>query len=188
MLKLLKIYEELTYRHSNTQGAEDDEYEIGMSEDIDLPNLRLTNDINLSNEEKHKIININPNDLIISQGDFDGKIANMNIKLPWKSNINNNGIVADIQIIKQHIYQIHLQISNKIRGLGLGFKTYVALINDLGHLYSGNGRMHNNTEIPKIWSKLDNVPEFESYQNSNGRICILKNNPDKELLLSLFNN
>lgn len=46
-MKLNKLYneilnEELTYRHANTNGVEDDEYEIGMvKEDSDLSGLRF---------------------------------------------------------------------------------------------------------------------------------------------------
>ena len=182
------LNEELKYRYSNTKGAEDDEYEIGVKESISLPNLRLTNNFKLMDDEKSKISNLTPEQLILKQGDYDGKILNMVVKVPWTSEINNGGIVADIQIVNDQLYQIHIEISEVIRGLGLGYKIYVALIKDLGHLYSGKGRRHNNDEIPKIWSKLNSEPDFECYKNKIGDLCVFKKNPNKNSIIKLFNN
>ena len=193
MIKLNKIYtellnEELTYRHANINGVEDDEYEIGMVEEINLPNLRLPKNIELSSEEKVKISKLSHQDLVINQGDFDGKIVNMLITLPWKSQVNNGAIIVDIQIINGTLYQIHIQLAESLKSLGLGYKIYLALMNDMGHLYSGKGRLHNNNEIPKIWGKLNNDPNFECYNNENGNICMLSSNPNKEVLLKVSGN
>lgn len=183
------LSEELTYRHADTEGPEDDEYEIGMvKESISLPNFRLVKDIKLNDNEKLKIKNLRAEDLLLDQGDYNGRILNMIIKLPWDSQLNNGGIAADIQIVNGELYQIHLQISNDVQGLGLGYKIYVALINDLGHLYSGKGRQHNKTEIPKIWNKLSNDGNFDCYKNNHGTLCMTKNNTNKEVILKQFMN
>ena len=188
MKKLNKIYkeilnEDLTYSSASTTGEEDDEYEIGKIVEISIPNLRIHKDIKISDEEKSKIKGLNASNLIISQGEFDGTIANMNVALPWDSAVNDGGIITDIQILKSGLYQIHISISDDIRGLGVGYKTYVALIHDLGHLYSGKGRMQNTSEVPRIWDKLNNESDITVHNNELGNIAILNNNPNKDMLL-----
>jgi hypothetical protein len=181
-MKLNSLYSELlsealTYRNS-----------VNQVNEINLPNLRLPKNVALSNEEMNKISKLSYQDLIINQGDFDGKIVNMLITLPWKSEVNGGAIIVDIQIVNEVLYQIHIQLAESLKSIGLGYKIYLALINDMGHLYSGKGRVHNNTEIPKIWDKLNNEPNFECYSNENGNICILSNNPNKENLLRVSGN
>lgn len=195
--KLAKLYkemisEDLTYSYTTTTGEEDDEYEIGkIVEDIEMPPMRMAKNIDISNEERSKISNINHNDLRISQGEYDGKMVNMIINLPWESNVNNGGIITDIQVIDvdgTNLYQIHIELSESIRGLGLGYKVYAALVQDLGHLYSGKGRQMNTSEVPKIWNKLKQDGSFECYENENGIICMMKGNVDKEALLEATGN
>lgn len=184
-LKLSKIFEDLEYAHSNTVGPEDDGYEIGLAEDNSL-NFRLNKQYPISEKEKNLIRNISPDDLIISQGHFDGKTANMIFKLPWNSKFNDGGIIIDIHIIQGILYQPHVSLSDSIQSLGLGYKIYEALINDLGHTYSGSGRRLNNVEIPKIFSKLKDNPNIETFSGKNFNLFTIKNNPDKEKILNVL--
>jgi len=112
---------------------------------------------------------------------------NMNINFPWKSQLNNGGMIVDIQIVNNVLYQIHISLSTSIKNIGLGYKIYEAMIYDLGHLYSGKGRMLNKEEVPRIWEKLKSNPNFETFSTSLGNISMIKNNPNKEELLKAMN-
>jgi len=182
---LSEIYEDLEYEFSNTNGPEDDKYEIGMKE-ITIPNIRLNKEYEITEIEKNKIKNIKEKDLIIKQIYFDGKFANLSILFPWNSEFNYKGIIVDIQVIKNILYQPHITISKSLRNLGLGYKIYKALIEYLGHLYSGKGRVVNKNEIPRIWEKLKSEPNFITYSTDIFNISIIKNNPDKDKILKIL--
>ena len=144
------LTEELTYRHSDTQGPEDDEYEIGMREDYSH-NLSFNNKLELSDEEKNSIKNVTAEQLIINQGEFDGSSATLHINMPWKSPINNsNGVNVNFEVIDGVLYQIHIFLSPSVRGLGLGYKIFKALVNDFGHVLARKSGSMNKNEIPKI--------------------------------------
>ena len=195
-MKLTKIYnavlnEELTYRHSNSKGPEDDEYEVGMVEELSLPTMKLPAQLDINDKERVLISKLKVSDLIVNQGSFDGETLEMLISLPWDSTVNDGGIVVEVQMLKVKgvsLYQIHIELSDSIHGLGLGYKVYVALINDLGHLYSGTGRMQNRVQIPKIWGKLSSESNITCHTNELGSVCVLDSNPDKESLLSIIKN
>lgn len=188
MIKLNKIYtellnEELTYRHCNTTGEEDDEYEIGMVKEYEHT-LTFDNKVELSDVEKIKIRNLSSDELIIDQGEFDGHSATLYINMPWKSIINKgNGINVSFEVLDGVLYQIHIFLSEDVRGLGLGYKIFNALVNDFGHVFARKAGSMNKTEVPAIWGKLNGESNITSYSNEYCNIAILDNNPHKDDLL-----
>ena len=190
MKKLSKIYQELIkedleYAHVDDASPEADSFEIGaeLTEDYEH-NLTYDRALAISNEEKQKIQNLSAENIIINQGDYDGKSATLYINVPWDSAINDgNGINVNLEIIDGVLYQIHIFLSGDIRELGLGFKIYKALINDFGHIFAKKEGRINDTQIPRIWEKLSSESNITSYDNDFCNIAILDSNPDKNELL-----
>ena len=85
-------------------------------------------------------------------------------------------------------YQIHISLDESLRKLGLGYKIYKALIMNFGHVYSGKGRRLNTSEVPRIWEKLNNEPGMTCVSNDIADMCVANNTPNKDELLSAFNN
>lgn len=185
--QLESVKEDLTYSHTTTKGVEDDEYEIGKALDEDYKhNLNYKNDLGLDAEELDKIKNISPGQLVVEQGEYDGEVAQIIINMPWDSPINDSvGLNVNLQVLGGSLYQIHIFLSQDIRGLGLGYKIFKTIINEFGHLYSSPDNRINDNEIPRIWEKLDDEPNIESYSNDGVNIAILNTNPNKDELLAL---
>ena len=143
-----------------------------------VPKLRVPEEIDTTKDFK----NINWNDIKIDElGDDGNKIIHLGITLPGE-NFNNPGIVLDIQLINNELYQIHLHLAKSLQGQGIGYKIYKKFIAEFGHVYSGHGRRLNDKEVPAIWNKLKNDPDVECDSTINGDICFLKNNVDMNLL------
>jgi len=154
-----------------------------LREEISVPSLSLAKNIEISDAEKQKISQLGWSDLIIDQTSETSPVK-MKVDVPWKS-VMSNGIALDLQVVNDALYQIHISLAPELRGLGLGFKTYKALIMDYGHLYSGIGRRQNVTEVPKIWARLESDPQISCSSNNTANICIANNNPNKEDLLKI---
>lgn len=155
-----------------------------LTEALSIPSLRLPKDVGVTPKEIEAIKNVNWTDIGIEDHGGAGNIAHLGITLPFESSITD-GIIIDIQIIKDSIYQIHIHMGKELRGLGLGYKIYKALIKDLGHLYSGKGR-RLNPHVTMIWDKLKNDPDFDCISNENGDMCMTKNNPTKNDLVDFM--
>lgn len=154
--------------------------------EINIPSMRLPKNRTIDSTEIENIRNIKWQDLIITDEGNDGvSKVHMGVNFPWKTDLNNS-IVVDIQIINDSIYHPHISISDNMQRLGLGKKIYVALINDLGHLYTSNGRRQNKLVMDKIWDKLGDEPNISCVSNTNGKLCYLDNNPNKDVLLSFM--
>lgn len=91
------------------------------------------------------------------------------------------GLELTIQVVMNALYQPHISLPEKLRGKGLTVKIYRALVERLGHLYSGKGRRQNPI-IDKVWAKLKMDPTVRCAENSLGTACWL---PDDELGNSL---
>ena len=63
--------------------------------------------------------------------------------------------------------QIHIVLSESIRGQGLGTKLYKALINQFGGIYSGGGRRVNDESISAIYRRLSKEPNIDVYEVEN---------------------
>jgi hypothetical protein len=151
-----------------------------LREALTVPSFRVPKDIKFSNDEKLALKNVSWEDLKIEDLGGSGNIAHLGINLPFES-AASDAIVVDIQVIKDMIYQIHMHLPEDLRGLGLGYKIYKAVIHDLGHLYSGKGRRLNQM-VAKIWDILKNDPDFECVSSELGDLCMVKNHPNKEEL------
>lgn len=151
------------------------------------PGLRLPSQLELSEEEIEIIKNLSWRDLDWDTIGDDGKsVIWLELKLPVELDIKD-GVVVDIQLINKSLYQIHIQLAEEIRGIGLGTKIYRSLIEWAGHLYSGRRRRHNPI-ITKVWDKLKREPGLECASNDLGDICVSKLNPNKDELIKYFKN
>jgi len=156
-----------------------------LREAIDIPSFRLPKKTSVSPEEITAIKNINWSDIKIDDLGGSGNIAHLKISFPFESSISD-GIIVDIQVIHDSIYQIHIHMSDELQGLGLGYKIYKAIIMDFGHLYSGK-RRRMNPFVTNIWDKLKNDTDIECVSNENGDLCVNKSNPNKNDLFNFMN-
>lgn len=155
-----------------------------LSEALNLPSLRLPKNVSISDEELNALKSISWSDIKIDDLGGSGNVANLSVNFPFKTNANS-GIVVDIQILNDTIYQVHIHMIKELQGLGLGYKIYKALIADLGHIYSGKGRRMNPL-IGNIWDKLKHDSDIECISNSNGDLCMRKDNPNKKELINFI--
>jgi len=151
-----------------------------LREALEIPSFRLPKDVKISDDEKLAIKNVKWTDLKIDDLGGSGNIAHLAVLLPFET-IASESIVIDIQLINDMVYQMHVHLPEDLRGLGLGYKIYKAVINDLGHLYSGKGR-RLNPMVTKIWDKLKNDSDFDCVSSELGDLCMIKNHPNKEEL------
>jgi hypothetical protein len=91
------------------------------------------------------------------------------------------GLDVTIQVVMDALYQAHISLPEDLRGKGLAVKIYRALVERLGHLYSGKGR-RQNPMVDRVWAKLMMDPTIRCADNSIGSACWL---PDDELGPSL---
>jgi hypothetical protein len=155
-----------------------------LSEALNLPSFRLPKNVSLSDEEIAALKAVNWSDIKIDDLGGEGNIAHLAVIFPFKTQ-TSNGIVIDIQVIKNTIYQIHIHMTKELQGLGLGYKIHKALINDLGHLYAGKGRTLNPF-INNIWDKLKKDNDILCVSNENGDLCMRKDNPNMEELVDFI--
>jgi len=113
-------------------------------------------------------------DFVITGKDY--KLTHLGVILPGNKG-PTDGIEVSIQMILDVFYQAHISLPEELRGKGLAVKIYRALVEKLGHLYSGKGR-RQNPMIEKVWAKLKMEPNLRCAENSIGTACWL---PDDEL-------
>jgi len=163
--KLLR--EDLEY--FSVTDATKDKYSIGLEEEIAPLNYKLPEKINISNQLKNKLSTISWSDISID----DVGSEYLNVKLPFGD--FSNSIILRIQQTRNDLLQIHLDLSNELQNIGLGYKIYKAVINYLGYIYSAKSR-RMNPKINSIWKSLNDDPDVECYNNSYGdSICFTKN-------------
>jgi len=155
-----------------------------LRENLDLEFLRTPENITLSDEEKSYIKNINWSDLKIEQGP-GSKIIPIFVTIPQIPSASD-GIATDIQITSLGLFQIHITLAQELRGLGLSYKIYKAIIMTYGHLFSGIGRRMNDVEVPKIWNKLAQDSDITCKTSDLGNICISNQAPNKDELLNII--
>jgi len=108
----------------------------------------------------------------------EGNLINLGVILPGDS-IPNPGIVLTLQVIHDYLYQPHITLDEGLMRKGLATKIYRALIEKLGHLYSGRGRRQNPV-VDKIWAKLKRDNTIACASSSIGDACWTLDNPDGE--------
>jgi len=154
-----------------------------LKESLTVPYFRLVKDIKITPEEMASLKAINWRDIGINDLGGEGNIAYLGVDVG--SEAINKGIVVDIQVLRNMIYQVHIHLAKELHAIGLGYKIYKAIINDLGHLYSGKGR-RMNPYVTNIWNKLKNDADFDCISNNNGDLCMVKNNPQKKELINFM--
>lgn len=149
--------------------------------------IRYPDQIQLTDQQKEKVKGIEESDLSWEE------IGNNGHNIIWfKLNLDSldfdisDGVAVDVQlVIDEKFYQLHIGLAEDLKGLGLGTKICKSLVIDLGHIYTGKGRVHN----PIIWDllkKLEDDPRIECHHNEIGVLCVSKLNPDREELISMF--
>jgi hypothetical protein len=108
----------------------------------------------------------------------EGNLMNLGVILPG-DDVPNDGIVLTIQVIQDYLYQPHITLDETLRGKGLATKIYRALVDRLGHLYSGKGR-RQNPMVDRVWAKLRMDPTVDCASSSIGDACWTLDNPDGE--------
>jgi hypothetical protein len=157
-----------------------------LLESIYQPGLRIPDQIKFHPKEIEILKNIVWKDLNWKEiGDDGHSIVWLECSIPINLDISTS-VIVDIQLIKQQFYQIHISLSESLKGIGLGFKIYRSLVNWLGHVYSGIGRRQNPI-INRIWNKLKMDSSIECRSSSIADICISNSNPIGKELLFRFN-
>lgn len=159
-----------------------------IEESFTIPNMRVPKEVILTDEEKQQIRNVNYNSINLDEAGDDGlMLSYIDVIINGLEKIKE-GIILDIQIIKDNWYQPHMFITENLRSLGLGYKVLLKFIHEFGNLYVGAGRILNKDEIPHMLNKLALESDIESFRGKDGSILlVLKNNPDKEILRRIIN-
>ncbi len=148
--------------------------------------LRIADQVDVSDEEKEIVKILKWQDLDWEDIGNDGSnIVWLKMSQPLDMDISR-GVIVDIQIINGTFYQIHINMAEGLRGLGLGTKIYRSIVDWAGHLYSGKGRRHNPI-VNKVWDNLRSERGVECASNDIADICISDKNPDKDSIMDVFN-
>lgn len=132
----------------------------------------------LENSEFNGVNNLDWRDIKFVRLDDEGNLVNLGVILPGEM-VPNPEIKLTLQMIQDVLYQPHIEIGERYQGLGLAFKIYRALIQKLGHLYSGKGRRLNPV-IDRVWSKLRLQPDLEGAHSRIGDAVWTLDNQDGE--------
>jgi hypothetical protein len=151
-----------------------------LREALNIPAFRLPQQIEVSPEDLSRLKTIKYEDILIDDLGGEGSIAHLGVSFPFETNASD-GIIIDIQILQGMIYQLHLQLSDSLQGIGLGGKLAKAVIKDLGHIYSGKGRILN-PNAKKMLDSIKSDPNFVYIPNDRGELYMMKGNPDEEKL------
>jgi hypothetical protein len=132
----------------------------------------------LENSKFSQVDNLDWRDIKFTRLESEGNLMNLGVILPG-DDVPNPEIILTLQTIRGVLYQPHITIGERFRRRGLAFKIYRALIERLGHLYSGKGR-RLNPMIDQLWAKLRLQPDLEGAHSSIGDAVWTKDNPDGE--------
>jgi hypothetical protein len=130
----------------------------------------------LEHKEFSKIAQLDWRDIQFVQLEQEGNLMQVGVLLPGDK-VANPEITLTLQIIHDALYQPHIEIGEMYRRQGLAFKIYRALIDLLGHLYSGKGR-RLNPMIDQLWAKLRLQSDLEGAHSELGDLVWKKENPD----------
>lgn len=148
--------------------------------------LRIPEPVELIGDED-SYRNINYNDIeLIDMGNDGVDLIYIGVKLPNEKELNR-GIVLDVKLVNDLYLVINLLMDFNLQGKGLGSKIYEKFIYEFGHAFSSFEKRANQEQIPAIWNKLKNNPNFEVYESSIGELCVLKSNEDKADIIQRFN-
>jgi len=156
-----------------------------LREALNIPSFRLPQKVDISDEERTKIQNVRWNNLGLEDLGGQGNIAYIKVIFPFETAANNGGVVVDLQVLNNTIFQPHIHMVDNLQGLGIGYKVYQKVISEFGHLYSGKGR-RMNPRITSIWEKLKKGGEFDCMSNQNGDMCMVKGHSDAQPLIDFM--
>ena len=130
--------------------------------------------------------NITYNDIKFDDSDNDGSDY-----ISLKIFINGKyepGIVFDIEIKNDELYQIHININKVLRGQKLATKLYTKFLYEFGLIYSNISNRTNNIEIPKIHDKLSQDPKIYTFETNikGGKIFLFKEHPNFEYYVNKY--
>jgi hypothetical protein len=132
----------------------------------------------LENSKFSQLNSLDWQDIKFTRLEREGNLMKLGVILPGEE-APNPEIILTIQIIHNLLYQPHITIGDRLRRRGLAFKIYRALIEKLGHLYSGK-RRRLNPIIDRLWAKLRIESNLEGATSSIGDAVWTKENPDGE--------
>lgn len=137
------------------------------------PRLRLPKHIDVDNNDRRWISMIKWSDISWENIGGDGdSIYWLEMKLPLDTDISD-GVVVDVQVIKNTLNQIHIDLTEDLRGLGLGTNIYISLIHELGHIYSSK-RRRLNPLIDKLIDTLSKRSDIIHVKNDLGDLLVSK--------------
>lgn len=116
----------------------------------------------------------------------EGNLMNLGVILPG-DDAPNPEIILTLQVIHDYLYQPHIILEKNLRNKGLSTKIYRALIERLGHLYSGKGRRQNPI-IDKVWTRLKLDKTLDCASGLIGDACWTLNNSDAEYIRAFIEN
>jgi len=155
-----------------------------LRESLNVNQFRVPKNVQLNEKELEHLKNVNWSDLTIDDLGGNGNVAHLRIGFPFETNASD-GIVVDVQVLHDYIYQLHLHLTDNLQRLGLGGKIIKAVAVDLGHIYAGNGRILNDN-VNKLLESFKNDPDLIYLKNDIGTLIISKDNPDKNELIEFM--
>jgi hypothetical protein len=159
---------------------------IKLREGVIVPKLRLPKNIQISEDELIKLKNITYDQIRLEEDGQSGSVIFMRVDFPFETSASE-GIIFDIQVLFDKIYQPHLAMVPSLQNLGLGTKIMMNFIEDFGHLYFGKGRTLNDN-INKLIDKLIKSGSFEVYSDKKGVLILKQGNTDKENIIKIIDN
>lgn len=148
-------------------------YKVWESTIMTGPRLRLPKHIDVDNNDRRWISMIKWSDISWENIGGDGdSIYWLEMKLPLDTDISD-GVVVDVQVIKNTLNQIHIDLTEDLRGLGLGTNIYISLIHELGHIYSSK-RRRLNPLIDKLIDTLSKRSDIIHVKNDLGDLLVSK--------------
>lgn len=148
-------------------------YGLGDSRVLNKP---LVEEIENDDEIHNLIVNCSSDDIFISlyKADSDNEFYNCIVEI--------NGVemplwVVDLKCEKiklngEVVYAPHIEVNEKYRHLGLGFKLYKAFLECVGNMCRNERHTYNREEMPHIYNKLNKEPniEVEDFYNESGEL------------------
>ena len=146
-------------------------YKVWESTIMTGPRLRLPKNIKLDDIDKRWVRMIKWQDITWKTIGGDGDSINwLEMEIPLDTDITD-GVVVDVQIIKNTFNQLHIDLAEDLRGLGLGTNIYISLIHQLGHIYSSK-RRRMNPIIDVLIKSLSRRSDIIHVQNDLGDLLV----------------
>ena len=147
--------------------------------------LRLPKQIKIDDNDKRVVSMIKWSDISWNNIGGDGNsIYWLEMKLPLDTDISD-AVVVDVQFIKDTFHQLHINLFEDLRGLGLGTKIYTSLIHQLGHIYSSK-RRRLNPIIDILIKSLAKRSDIIHVKNDLGDLLVSKHFDMRDDIIEYF--